>query len=144
MCEIDEVKKYSPRNYLLWKYYDKDVELYKFYIDIIIKAGVFIFAITGWIVSYYFANETNEFIHFSLILPIIFNGGLFVLVFTSIPLSKQLAEEHIKIEKELISGLNLEIIPLDLTTLTNVLRLFSIVHGFTSGALILFFSLKFF
>jgi hypothetical protein len=145
MYEQDE--KYSPRNHLLWKFFDSNVELYKFYLDLIFKAGTLTFAITGAIVSYYLANETKELIHLSLVLPIVFNGGFFAIGLVSIPLSEQFTAEYNRIEKELISDAKLDTItmdPIDVSPLTNILRLFSAIYGLTAGALIVLFIFKLF
>lgn len=56
----------------LWKQYEISVDLYKNYLKLAIEINVFYYAITGAIVSYYFAHhmESPE-IRFALLLPIL-------------------------------------------------------------------------
>lgn len=56
----------------LWKQYEISVDLYKHYLKLAIEINVFYYAITGAIVSYYFAHrmEAPE-IRFALMLPIL-------------------------------------------------------------------------
>jgi hypothetical protein len=66
---------------LLWKQYSLHVDLYKFYLDLVIKVNVFYYAITGAIVSYYFQHSGDGISRFGLLLPICFSfaiGGIFL------------------------------------------------------------------
>ncbi len=58
-----------------WRELDKDVDLYKFYLDLLLKAGAFVLGITGALTSYYFAHEKDVLIVYSLLLPVVVNGG---------------------------------------------------------------------
>ena len=44
---------------LLWKQFALNVDVYKFYLDLVIKINVFHYAITGAIISYYFQHKTD-------------------------------------------------------------------------------------
>lgn len=59
----------------LWKEFDKEVEMYKFYLEIVLKTSIFVFGITGAITSYCLANVTQSLIKFSLLLPLVMNAG---------------------------------------------------------------------
>jgi len=61
-----------------WHEIDQAIDLYKFYLDLIIKSANFIFAITGAMVAWYFIHNDNVLIKFSLILPLIINTGFFI------------------------------------------------------------------
>ncbi len=65
----------------LWRQYSMQVDLYKHYLKITIEFNVFYYAITGAIVSYYFAHSSEPHIQYSLLLPIImsflFSGFFF-------------------------------------------------------------------
>src|SRR5689334_6427872 len=61
---------------LLWRQYNLHIDLYKYYFDLIIKTNTFFYAITGSILTFYFANLSNEFMKYSLLLPIIMSIGL--------------------------------------------------------------------
>jgi hypothetical protein len=56
----------------LWKQYEISIDLYKHYLKLTIEINIFYYAITGAIVSYYFAHRMESpDIRFSLLLPIL-------------------------------------------------------------------------
>jgi hypothetical protein len=61
---------------LLWKQYALHVDLYKFYLDLTIKANVFYYAVTGAILSYYFQGASDGVARYALWLPIVMSFGL--------------------------------------------------------------------
>lgn len=67
---------------LLWRQYQQNVDLYKFYMDLTIKFNVFFYAVTGAIVSYVLAHHNgNDLIQYALVLPLVMSlcfGGFFV------------------------------------------------------------------
>ncbi len=67
---------------LLWRQYQQNVDLYKFYMDLTVKFNVFFYAVTGAIVSFALAQHSgNELIRFSLLLPLVMSlcfAGFFV------------------------------------------------------------------
>lgn len=66
---------------ILWKQYQQNVDLYKFYMDLVIKFNLFYYAVTGGIVSFYFANSHIENIKYSLLLPLLISisfSGFFI------------------------------------------------------------------
>lgn len=67
---------------LLWRQYQQNVDLYKFYMDLTIKFNVFFYAVTGAIVSYVLAQHNgNDLVQYALVLPLIMSlcfGGFFV------------------------------------------------------------------
>jgi len=54
-----------------WNNYNMGVNLYRSYLDLVIKINLFYYAITGAIVSYYFAHSNNGLVKYSLLLPIL-------------------------------------------------------------------------
>lgn len=56
---------------ILWRQYSQTVELYKFYMDLMVKFNVFYYAVTGAILSFFFANPDIDDIEFALGLPLI-------------------------------------------------------------------------
>src|SRR2546421_201779 len=54
---------------LLWRQYNLWLDLYKFHMDLILKANAFFYLITGGILSYYFAHPEQPLIKLSLLLP---------------------------------------------------------------------------
>jgi hypothetical protein len=85
---------------LRWKI-DKDIELYQFYLDVSIKAAVFLMATTGAIASYVLSKSGVAIINFALAFPAVVNGGFTFLFFSSIKEAKRLAQVHIEASKEL-------------------------------------------
>jgi hypothetical protein len=140
----DKISSQSPRSYVLWRLYEANIKVYTFYMELIVKSGIFVFALTGAITSYYFANQVNSLVHLSLILPIVFNAGLFFLTLYSIPLAVELHSEHEKLEKTITSEISFNIIPLNFSPLANTLRLFSLMYGLVSGGLILLLLIQYF
>ncbi|MHB1642726.1 MAG: hypothetical protein ACYDD9_06440 [Acidithiobacillus sp.] len=60
------------RQELLWRQYQQNVDLYKFYMDLTIKFNVFFYAATGAIVSYVLAQHNgNDLIQYALVLPLV-------------------------------------------------------------------------
>lgn len=67
---------------LLWNRYEMHIDLYKKYLDVVLKANFFYYGITGAILSFYFSQNGNAgLIEYSLIMPILFGVG-FVVIFT--------------------------------------------------------------
>lgn len=80
---------------------DKDVELYKFYLDVSVKAAVFLMAVTGAIASYVLSQPHNKIISIALAFPAIVNTGFTVLFFYSVIEAKRMAQVHIEASREL-------------------------------------------
>ena len=76
-----------------WKI-DKDIELYRFYLDVSIKTAVFLMGITGAIVSYVLSNPGNQIVSIALAFPALMNAGFGVLFFYSIGEAKRIARLH--------------------------------------------------
>jgi hypothetical protein len=55
---------------LLWKQYQQNVDLYKFYLDLLIKFNVFYYAVTGAIISFVLAHSTAFFIYGAVLMGI--------------------------------------------------------------------------
>jgi hypothetical protein len=60
----------KPNNDLLWKQYELHIDLYKHYLELVIKFNVLYYAITGAILSFYFSQDNLDIIRFSLIFPV--------------------------------------------------------------------------
>ncbi len=56
---------------LLWRQYSQSVDLYKFYMDLVVKFNIFYYAVTGAILSFVFAHPDAEDVKYALVLPII-------------------------------------------------------------------------
>ena len=61
---------------LLWRQYSLWLDLYKFHLDIVLKANAFFYLITGGILAFYFAHPEQRLIKWSLLLPIFMSLAL--------------------------------------------------------------------
>jgi hypothetical protein len=61
----DEIAKSE----LLWREYQLSVDLYKFYLDIVVKIVLAYYAITGGILSFYFTRPEMDLARWALMLP---------------------------------------------------------------------------
>ena len=55
---------------LLWKQYSLNIDLYRGYLELVVKMNVFYYAVTGAILSYYFTHSTEPLVKWSLLLPL--------------------------------------------------------------------------
>jgi hypothetical protein len=62
-------------NNLLWKQYGVFVDLFRFYLDTMLKANIWFYSITGAILTYYFKNAQDPLLKYSLVLPMILGLG---------------------------------------------------------------------
>lgn len=85
---------------LRWKI-DKDIELYKFYLDVSVKGAVFLMAVSGAIASYVLSKPGGTIISFALSFPAIVNGMFAVLFFYSRIEAKRIEVVHIETSREL-------------------------------------------
>ena len=108
----------------LWKEFDKDIDLYKFYLELVLKASIFIFAITGALTSYCFSNSGKPLIKLSLIIPLIMNVGFAYLCFKGASFADVLDKSHKRLSDELQIKLSFTLSPLH-----EVLRLFTILYA---------------
>lgn len=70
--------RFPPPTYL-WKQYQLQVDLYKGYLELLLKFNVFYYAATGAIVSYYFSKPDIPWMKFSLWFPILMSIGFAIL-----------------------------------------------------------------
>lgn len=69
----------APSPELLWKQYELQVDLYKGYLELLLKFNVFYYAATGAIVSYYFSKPDIPWMKFCLWFPILMSIGFAIL-----------------------------------------------------------------
>ena len=63
---------------LLWKQYNLNVGLYRGYLELVVKMNVFYYAVTGAILSYYFAHAAEPLVKWSLLLPLAMSLALHI------------------------------------------------------------------
>ena len=61
---------------LVWRQYEQNVSLFKFYLEIVIKLNLFYYLVTGGIVTFYFANSDASQSRFILVLPVLMSLAL--------------------------------------------------------------------
>ena len=54
---------------LLWKQYQMYIDLYKHYLELVIKFNIFYYVVTGGIISFYFSKLNIPLIKYSLLFP---------------------------------------------------------------------------
>ncbi len=105
---------------LLWRQYSQHVELYKFYMGLTLRFNVFYYAVTGAILSFYFANSTIANIKYSLLFPVLMSVAFACFFLYAASLMRLLREDVFAIRTQL----GLAVAP-DVGVLSVLLRLFS-------------------
>ncbi len=82
---------------LLWRQYNLLSGLYTFYLDLIIKANLFLYGITGGIVTIVFANSHVKGIRWSLLLPFLFCVAFVLISFRGAKEAKEFRNEIFRI-----------------------------------------------
>lgn len=119
----------------LWSQYQLHVDLYKFYLELSLKAVTFSYFVTGAIIAYCLAHPMQGMARFGLLLPAIMNAGLSVIFLYGARLN-----DYIRIELENIAKtLRLENAP-EVTVLTVVLYVFAGILGTTALCLVVLMS----
>jgi hypothetical protein len=133
------IRSYMPEadreTTLRWKI-DKDIQLYSFYLDVAVKASVFLMAVTGGIASYVLSKPDQLIIRIALAFPAIVNAGFMVLFFYSITEAERIARVHIEACRELgVSEFNMN-------PLTAVCKIFCLMCAVTTVGLLLLMVFK--
>ena len=79
LANFDQTK--SPDRELLWKQYEPHTDLYKHYLEMVLKYNAFYYAVTGAILSFYFTKSEIPLVKYAMLLPILMSlifGVLFV------------------------------------------------------------------
>ena len=113
-----------------WRKFAQDVDLYKFYLDISVKAALFVFGITGALASYFFSTDVKDVVVYSLIFPLILNLGFFILFRASVKSSTEMKTAH-EITSREIQGVE----AYDMDPLPSVCRIFSYMYLLASVGL---------
>lgn len=67
---------------LLWRQYELNNQLYKGYLELVVKINTFYYAITGAILSFYFSRGAeDDLIKWSLLLPLVMSVALAMFFF---------------------------------------------------------------
>jgi hypothetical protein len=115
-----------------WRQYALYTDLYKTYITAVIQLSAFVFAVSGGMVSYYLANSKVAPLHWSLLLPGLFNAGVTVLYVRGFPLLKKQHDETVRILRKF----NFDVVP-SYILVKFMLGLFGVLHAL-AGAMLLY------
>lgn len=85
----------------LWKKYDDNMSLYKFYFDLSIKVIIWSSGVIGAIFTFYIANPTLEYVTNILIIPIFLSLFLTALSIFSAILMKSIGDKFFLLCKQL-------------------------------------------
>jgi hypothetical protein len=121
---------------LLWKKYEHDVLLHRDYLNLVLKINIFYYAVTGAIISFYFVQQDEPLIKFSLLLPFAMSVALAVFFYKA---AKAADISHSNIET--IAGqIGFEVFSAVGTVLAFLLRIFLLLMIVSAlGILILLF-----
>lgn len=100
----------------LWKQYTLNINLFKYYLNVVIQVNLFFYAITGGILSFFFSQPQKEVVKYSLILPMIMSLFLACMTIFGAVQNRNIEDEIKRISDEL----NLSVYP-DARVLTYVL-----------------------
>ena len=77
---------------VLWSQYESDVELYKFYVNFVLKINAFHYAMSAAIFSYLLSHKQEPYLEFLLAFPIIFSIAVIVISAKGYPRVQDLNE----------------------------------------------------
>ncbi|SEP44035.1 hypothetical protein [Nitrosovibrio sp. Nv6] len=63
-------------NELHWRQYQLNIDTYRDYLGLVMKMNGFYYAVTGAVVSYYFAHQSEPVMQLSLVLPLVMSVAL--------------------------------------------------------------------
>jgi hypothetical protein len=103
---------------------EKDLDLYKFYLDLLVKAATLVFPITGAMAAYCLANLDKHQIKLGLAVPLLLNAGWAAICALGWKPARKMAAEHNELCRE--AGFTT---PYDLSPLPHLVLTFAIVYG---------------
>jgi Ni/Fe-hydrogenase subunit HybB-like protein len=101
------VESDDEKSILRWKI-GKELNLYKFYLEVSVKTAVFLMTVTGAIASYVLNKVEKQTISMALVFPALVDAGFAVLFLYSMAEAKRIARVHADECKSLgVQGFNL-------------------------------------
>lgn len=116
---------------LLWKQYQLNVDLYRSYLELVLKVNLFYYAITGAIVSFYFAHASDPLVRFALVLPLVMSAAFSGFFIFGAILSRHTRTEIFKIR----DALGFHTAP-EVQVLIVFLWIFAVIFAFVAAALL--------
>lgn len=77
-------------NEILLVQYESDIELYKFYVNFVLKINAFHYAMSAAIFSYLLSHKLEQYLEYIIFFPIIFSGAIVVICVKGYPRVKDL------------------------------------------------------
>lgn len=119
----------------LWRQYELHVDLYKYYLKLALEFNFLYYAITGAILSYYFAHSDLPLVKYSLVLPVVMS----VLFCGFFMYGAYLIEASRTDVFQIRDSLKLDVAP-DLNVLSVLLRLFAALMCVVAVAIVVLMS----
>jgi hypothetical protein len=113
-----------------WKDIETDLSLYKFYLELLLKAATVALALTGGVASYCLAHLELRPVKYALLLPFLVNVGFSVICAFGYRPAVQMEADHQNTCKH--RGIAS---PYDFSPLTNLLILLAIVYAVIAGGI---------
>lgn len=132
LATLDKPKE--PSEDLLWKQYELQTDLYKHYLEIILKFNAFYYAVTGAIISFYFTKSDVLLIRYALLFPVLMSVVFGILFSCGIFLNRVTRADIFRIRDRL----NLEAAP-EVNVLGALLALSALLMFSVAGVLLWFF-----
>jgi hypothetical protein len=107
---------------IAWRQYQQHIDTYKFYLELVVKIIGLYFAVSGAMLSFYFANTDSEHAKLALYLPWLIGVGLTILFSIGAWLSIVTREDIVDLGEKL----ELQVTP-ETGLLTLLLAIFSLV-----------------
>lgn len=107
---------------IAWRQYQQHIDTYKFYLELVVKLIGLYFAVSGAMLSFYFANTDSEHAKLALYLPWLIGVGLTIFFSTGACLSIVTRNDIFDLGEKL----ELQVTP-DTGVLTLLLAIFSLV-----------------
>jgi hypothetical protein len=107
---------------IAWRQYQQHIDTYKFYLELVVKIIGLYFAVSGAMLSFYFANTDSEHAKLALYLPWLIGVGLTILFSIGAWLSTVTRDDIFDLGEKL----ELEVVP-ETGVLTLLLAIFSFV-----------------
>ena len=137
MLFLDVEAKFSGTNAsedLLWKQFELETNLYKHYLEFILKFNGFYYLVTGAILSFYFSKSDVPVIKYALLFPVLMSIVFGILFSFGVALNKVVRDDLFKIR----DTLNLDVAP-EVNVLGAVLAMSAILMLTVAGVLLWFF-----
>jgi hypothetical protein len=97
----------QPTPEILLRQYEIHADLFKAYLDLVMKANGFYYVITGAILAFFAANRAESAAKLALVLPLALSVGLSVLAFYAVGRARIMRDEFDRI----VGALGLKVLP---------------------------------